>query len=640
MIDLILGTAGHIDHGKSTLIKRLTGIDPDRLPEEKRRGITIELGFAELTVDDYRFGIVDVPGHEKFVRQMLAGATGMDLALLVVAADDSVKPQTREHLDVLKMLELKAGVIALTKCDVADSDWLELVEEEVRELVSDSFLASAPLVRTSAQTGEGIEELKTSLVAAAERAADSTVRRINAPFRMAIDRCFTLPGHGTVATGSVASGKATVGDKLMIEPGATEVRVRTLHNHDRDVQQIHAGQRAAVNLAGIHHNEIQRGHELCAIGHLVPTRLVTAQVDLLPSAPKPLKRRGNVRVHLGTAEVLASVVPLESETIEPGERGWVQLFLREPVVCSWQQPFVIRMESPMITIGGGRIGVPVAAKLTKPSPETVARLQDLFAKEPQQRIAAAIYFGPPEPSGIIDLARTAGVDEDPADHLAALRKDGTLVPLGNASVGKRMWLHAARLDEYAGRVEAVLEQLHEANPLKSMFERSVLANTFNYLGDDAILTAVLERMTKAKRIRLTARGVGLASRAPKLTKAERTLLADLIQKYRDAGFQPPTIKELEADEPKHQKSIRPLVALAASDGELVEFGENLLMHAEVEQQLRDKLTEAFRDTDELTISEIRELLGTTRKFAVPMCAYLDRMGVTVRDGDIRRLAMS
>jgi len=294
----------------------------------------------------------------------------------------------------------------------------------------------------------------------------------------------------------------------------------------------------------------------------------------------------------------------------------------------------------MITIGGGRIGVPVASKLTKPSSETVARLQDLFAEDPLQRIAAAIYFGPTKPGSGLALARTAGVDGDPAEHLTALRKEGTLVALGNATVGKRMWMHSARLDEYADRVEAVLERLHESNPLKSMFERSVLVNTFEYLGDDAILTAVLERMTKDKRLRLTARGVGLASRAPKLTKAERTLFADLIQKYRNAGFQPPTLKELEADEPKHQKSIRPLVALAASDGELVEFGENLLMHAEVEQQLRDKLRAAFQDADELTISEIRELLGTTRKFAVPMCAYLDRMGVTVRDGDVRRLAMS
>ena len=270
-VDLILGTAGHIDHGKTSLIRTLTGVDTDRLPEEKLRGITIELGFAQLVLGNYRLGIVDVPGHERFVRNMLAGATGMDLALLVVAADDSVKPQTREHLDVLRLLDLPAGVIALTKCDLADADWMALVEDEVRELVAGTFLAQAPIIRTSTVTGAGLDAPREALTAAAQR-ANTTGRaaRLEMPLRMPIDRSFTVAGYGTVVTGSVSSGRAAVGDRLIIEPGHIEVRVRGLQNHQQAVEEIHSGQRAAVNLAGVRHDQIRRGQELASPGYLAP----------------------------------------------------------------------------------------------------------------------------------------------------------------------------------------------------------------------------------------------------------------------------------------------------------------------------------------------------------------------------------
>jgi len=341
---LILGTAGHIDHGKTTLIRCLTGVDTDRLPEEKRRGITIELGFAELDLGDYRLGIVDVPGHERFVRQMLSGATGMDLAMLVVAADDSVKPQTREHLDVLRMLDLRAGVIVLTKADAVESGWLELVRDEVRELVRGTFLEQAPIVATSSVTGEGLETLREALRAAAERVGERASRRLAAPFRMAIDRTFTVTGHGTVVTGSVTSGQVSVEDPLEVQPSGVMVRVRGLQSHDRRVTTVACGQRAAINLAGIHHDQIRRGDELASPGSLLPSRLVTAWLDVLPSAVRALKRRELVRFHVGTAEVLARVVPLDAERLEPGQAGMVQLFLREAVATTWDQPFVLRTE--------------------------------------------------------------------------------------------------------------------------------------------------------------------------------------------------------------------------------------------------------------------------------------------------------
>ncbi len=321
-IDLILGTAGHIDHGKTALVKALTGIDTDRLPEEKRRGITIDLGFAELPLGEFRLGIIDVPGHERFIHNMLAGATGIDLALLVVAADESIKPQTREHLEILRLLRLPAGVIALTKCDLVTDDWIALVEEDLCRLTAGTFLADAAIIHTSAVTGMGLESLKDALVQAARKATASSHRPHHGPFRMAIDRCFTVAGHGTVVTGSVLSGHAGVGKELIIEPGGLPVRMRGLENHGRPVEEVHRGQRAAVNLAGVHHDQIVRGQELAALGHLLPSTLFSVHLNLLSSAPRPLKQRSRVRLHVGAAELSASVVLLDRDVLEPGDLGF------------------------------------------------------------------------------------------------------------------------------------------------------------------------------------------------------------------------------------------------------------------------------------------------------------------------------
>ena len=282
MRDLILGTAGHIDHGKTSLIGALTGTNTDRLPEEKKRGITIELGYAFLEIGDYRIGVVDVPGHEKFVRQMLAGATGMDMVLLVIAGDDSVKQQTIEHLDILKMLDLTCGVIALTKCDMCEDSWLEMVEDEIRGTVDGTFLQDAPIIRTSSKTGLGIDALKQSLQEAADTVAATDIAKLeNAPFRMAIDRAFSIEGHGTVVTGSVSSGKLKIGDPVEVQPGSLSVRVRGIQNHDSGSEEVHRGQRAAINLAGVKTEEIGRGHELAAVDHLKPSKLLTVRIDLL-----------------------------------------------------------------------------------------------------------------------------------------------------------------------------------------------------------------------------------------------------------------------------------------------------------------------------------------------------------------------
>src|SRR5262245_17229782 len=325
--DLILGTAGHIDHGKTSLVKALTGIDCDRLPEEKARGITIDIGFAILDLPPFRLGIADVPGHERFVKNMLAGATGIDLAVLVVAADDSVMPQTREHLEILRLLGLRHGVIALTKTDLVDETTREVVELEIRELVQGTFLEEAPLVPTSAQTGAGIAELKAAIAAACAKVEERTGKQW---FRLAIDRSFIVQGHGTVVTGSVTAGGLRVGDEVEWLPRREIVRVRSIQNHDRPAEEVHSGQRAAINLAGVRHEDVIRGQEVATPGYLVPSRVVTVRLHCLADMKRPIKHRMPVRFHVGTAEVMATVALLDCDSVDPGKWGLAQLFLEGP----------------------------------------------------------------------------------------------------------------------------------------------------------------------------------------------------------------------------------------------------------------------------------------------------------------------
>lgn len=635
--DLILGTAGHIDHGKTSLIRALTGVDTDRLPEEKQRGITIELGFAQLDLGDYRLGVVDVPGHERFVRNMLAGATGMDVAMLVVAADDSVKPQTREHLDVLRLLDLPAGVIALTKCDLADSEWMDLVEDEVRGLVSDTFLAQAPIIRTSSTTGEGLDPLRSALTSAARQAnSDDRIARKSAPFRMPIDRSFTVVGYGTVVTGSVASGRVAVGDRLMIQPGDIEVRVRGLHNHDHVVDEVHAGQRAAVNLAGVRHDSIRRGHELAAPGHLVPSRLLTVQLALLPDAPWPLKNRSRIRVHVGTAELMASVSLLDADRLKPGQNGWAQLFLSEPAVVTWNQPLVIRNQSPVATIGGGHVLVPRATRIRKPSPHDFEQLEALTSTEPLTRAGAALYFAATRDWHPEELGPHAGIHAIDDIH-RQLIESGQLVEIV-VSPRKTLRVHQLVLDQMCDRIELVLKTGHEKEPLRSLLDRARVVNRLKYLADEALINVMLDQMQTAGRIRLTDRGVGLAGRGPRLSVNERKLFEQLVQQYRDAGFQPPTIKQCKERTTKNREAVQSLIDLAVVEQQLVQIDSELLLHADVERELRRMLAERLTADQGLTVSEIREILDTSRKYAVPFCEYLDKAGFTRRQGDVRLLA--
>lgn len=635
--DLILGTAGHIDHGKTSLVKALTGIDCDRLPEEKARGITIDIGFAHLDLGDYRLGIVDVPGHERFVKNMLAGATGIDLALLVVAADDSVMPQTREHLEILKLLGIRHGAIALTKADLVDDTTREVAALEIRELVRDSFLADAAIIPTSAHTGAGIPELKAALREVCERVTQQPAAEW---FRLPIDRAFVVQGHGTVVTGSVTSGTVKVADELDWHKGdgtIETVRVRGLNNHGKPVEETHRGQRAAVNLAGVPHEQVRRGQELATPGYLVPSKVQTVRLLALADARRPIKHRLPVRLHVGTAEVMATVSLVDCDTIDPGKWGLAQLFLDEPVTTVWGQPFVVRDSSAEHTIGGGQVLQPAAVKIRRRHLETLERVEQLWADDAERRVLAAAWFAGTAGFAAADLVRGAGIPPDRVEPLVQkLTADGKLVGLGVAH--RTQLMHADRLAELEQRILDVLGVLHEQNPLVTSHDRQKSLARLDYVGDEPLLQAVADRLIKAKKVVGDARRIARADFKPKLSANQRKLKDRIVEAHAAAGFQPPEPKEFANHAGGNAAALRDIFEVAVAEGLLVKVTDDIYLHADADAEMRRRVAERLRPGPGATVAEIRDLLGTTRKYAVPICEYLDRVGVTKREGDLRVLA--
>jgi selenocysteine-specific elongation factor len=634
--ELILGTAGHIDHGKTSLVKALTGVDTDRLPEEKARGITIDIGFASLDLGDFRLGIVDVPGHERFIKNMLAGATGVDLAVLVVAADDSVMPQTREHLEILRLLGLKHGVVALTKCDLVDADTRGVVAMEVRELVRDSFLADAPIIETSTTTGQGLDELKSAI---AETCRKVDERAGAEWFRLAIDRSFTVHGHGTVVTGSVVGGNLKVGDEVEWQPRGEHVRVRALHHHDQPVESVHRGMRAAINLAGVAHDDIHRGQELATPGYLFPSRTLTVRVHASTESHRPLRHRTPVRLHLGTAEILGTVSLLDRDVFKPGEWGLAQLFLESPATAVWGQPFVLRESSAATTLGGGRVVQPVARKIRRRHLAVIEHVEQLCGDDLERRALMVAWFGGFAGCSAAELVRSAGIVPDAAEPIIArLRERGQLAEVA-VGQSRKMVLHADLLRELEERVLTVLGRLHEQFPLVTSHDRKKVQAQLDYIGDDALVHGAVDRLLAAKRLVGDARRVALADFKPKLSQNQRKLKDKVVEAHAQAHFQPPEPGSFANQAAGNAASLKDIFEVCVAEGLLVRITEDIYLHADAEAEMRRKVeAKLTAGGPGLTVAEIRDLLGTTRKYAVPLCEYLDRAGVTRRSGDLRVLA--
>lgn len=637
-MDVIVGTAGHIDHGKTALVKALTGIDADRLPDEKRRGITIDIGFAEMSAADIHFGFVDVPGHERFVRNMLAGATGIDIVLFVVAADEGVMPQTREHFDICRLLGIRSGVIALTKCDKADSETLELARIECAELVEGSFLSDAPIVRVSSITGSGIEDVRSALVHAANKIPP---RQNDHVTRLSIDRSFTAKGFGTVVTGTLASGEIAVGDQLELMPAGKKVRVRGLQTYGFAAESVAAGQRVAINLAGVEHSEVSRGMSLVEEDTLIPTQMIDAEVEVLPHAKQHLRTRQRVRVHIGTSEILARVqvmdhgqadLPSEPDIFR-GRKGFVQLRLESPAVAMAGEHFIIRSYSPQVTIAGGIVIDPLPVRHRR---KDFAVLQHhLFGLLNEMGGPDAPLFFIPLLNGHKGFTRRelqarSGLRSEvlfPALERAV--RDGSIIDANGIYLGDDA------LRELQLAAISLLTKFHKSEPLSpGLLREELIGRAFPKI-DERIGAAVVGSLIENGRLVLENEFVRLVSHDFELRPEETAFNAKLTSLLQTSGLEVPRLSEALAaiDTKLPRATIDKLVRLLMEKGTLVRVTDEFYFHRDVIERTIAALRSG--EVQLLDVAAFKNMTGVSRKYAIPLLEHFDRIGVTRRAGDKR-----
>ncbi len=639
MRNAIIGTAGHIDHGKTTLVKALTGIDADRLEEEKRRGITIDIGFAHMQVDGWRLGFVDVPGHEKCVKNMLAGIGGIDIALLVVASDESIMPQTVEHFQICRLLQIRAGVIALTKKANVDEELLELVSEEVRDLVRGSFLQEAPVVAVDSLTGEGIESLKTEIVRCVE-ATKARSRSSETCFRLPIDRVFTIRGFGTVVTGTPTSGETQVEKVLQAYPGDARCKVRGLEIFNQKTTDAKAGQRTALNVSGVERQSLQRGMVLAPPGVFDPSHMFDVEVELLPDAPSPLKQRAPVRFHHGSAELLGRLHLLDRQVLERGEVGLAQIRLDTPTLGCLFDRFILRRYSPMTTIGGGVI---LDAQPTKHRRRDLDRLvpeiSSLAGRLREQGRASLGHF-------VAYYVRMSGIDGLDLDRLVS--RTGVLSSELERTLSHSPGIVLVPVDPPLAVAESALNKLwqtileflaafHEKQPLSSGASREELKRRFLARGSNAYFQFVLERLAKEGAVRLASGKVSLASNEVRLSADQQDLSRRLLEQIETESWNPPGLAQLTELLGSPAKNIQEIFYFFLENGTIVKVSEDIVLTARRVEQLVLKTRTSFPAGVAFSVADFKDLLGVSRKFAIPYLEYLDRNGVTHRVGDRRMI---
>ncbi len=629
MPSLILGTAGHIDHGKTQLIKALTGVDTDRLAEEKKRGISIELGFANLRLPSGRsLGVVDVPGHERFVKNMVAGATGIDLVLLVVAADDGVMPQTREHLAIIDLLGIDRGVVAITKSDLVEEDWLELVRDEVETLISDSSLAGAPIVAVSSRTGQGLDGLKSVLD---ELSAQVESRSSEAIFRLPVDRVFTMAGAGTVITGTLWSGAVRLDDEIEILPRAERARARSIQVHGAQVDKAVAGQRVAINLAGVAKDEIARGDVLQAPGYLAPSRQLDAEIKLLAYWRKPLINQQRVHVHHGTSEIVARVVVLGSEEISPGGSGFVQLRLEEPLAARRGDRFILRSYSPTETMGGGQVLDATPSRHRRNDPKVMQRL-DALRRRDEKWVVVDALDGSEAPLSLDDLARAAQLEPGEAKKVL-----GTLAGTRRFDVEARAyyWTEAA-LERAADAFEERLLEFHKKNPAAVGIDKQVLKGLMMPAARPKVYDSILAELASRQALVIEAAVVRHPKASAAAMREQEELSRRLVDLVASQGVAPEQPRELAEMLGKPQELVRGLLGKLVTQGALVKAGDFTFAPSVVDE-VREKLVAYLKTNERITASEFRDIIEATRKYAIPLLEYFDSSGLTKRDGDYRVL---
>ena len=636
---LIIGTAGHIDHGKSSLVKALTGTDPDRLAEEKRRGITIELGFARLELPSGRaLGIVDVPGHERFVRHMVAGATGIDLALIVIAADDGIMPQTIEHLAVLELLGVRDAVVALTKIDLVDEEWRAFIADEVKSRLAETPFAEAPIVGVSSRTGEGLDDLKAALDEVAARAHRT---KGEGAARMPIDRVFTVKGFGTVVTGSLWSGVLAEGDELTVLPSGAATRVRSVQMHGASVKEAPAGNRVAASLAGLSVDDVRPGDFVCDPSVAALSDRFDAEFSYLDpfSFGKPLKSGSRVHVAHGTREVIGRILFMDGvEELASGSSSLVQIRLEEPLPLAYRDQFIVRSYSPTHVIGGGTVLAAHPRRRTNLKPEEHAMLSALESGDADAAIGAHLELAA-LPETAEQIAHACGL-EQPLVNKSLARMEGEASVMKIAGGGSVFFARVPLLQKLSSTLEQALLDFHAARPQATGMPKEELRQTVFPQADSACFEAIVDEA--ARRGALVRNGGELSH--PKASAGARKMEQDaaetIARTLADAGETPPDLGDIAAKAQIDLSVARKATAALVANGRAVRIDGDRYYAAEVIERYRAVIRSYLEKHGSATAAELKEALGTTRKYAMPLLEYFDSVGLTRRDGDARTLARS
>jgi selenocysteine-specific elongation factor len=630
---IILGTAGHIDHGKTSLVKALTGTDTDRLKEEKERGITIELGFASMDLPGGRhLSIVDVPGHEKFVKNMVAGASGIDMVAMIIAADEGVMPQTREHLEICTLLGIQYGLVVLTKADMVDEEWLELAKEDVRDFVRGTFLEDKPMISVSSTTGNGIPELLKTLddltIEVPERSATSL-------FRLPVDRVFSMKGFGTVITGSLISGKIRVGETIMVYPSGITSKVRGIQVHNDTVEEAHAGMRTAINFQGLEKASVNRGDILARPGTLKPSFMVDLDFKYLKSNVKPMKNRTRIRFHTGTSEIPGNLILLDREEIKPGESAVVQIRLDSPVNLVKDDRFVARSYSPVRTIGGGTILNPIAEKHKRFHAEITEGFETLLQGSPED--LSALHVKTSGVSGLCfsDLVLMTNLPEKTLSQtLQGLLSNKTLILTDKEN---QVYIHRDTSLAIQEQIRNYLTDFHEKQPLKPGMSKEELKSKFPLIPNAKLFNQTLDRMAKDNHIVIAEDVVRLASHKISLGVDQTKVRDTILKTYRDAGLVPPYFRDVAKDMDMDPQSVKDVLMHLVEEGVIVKTKDDLYFDRSTMENLKKNIISFLEKNGEIAIPQFKELTGASRKYLIPLIEYFDAEKVTIRVGDSRKL---
>ncbi|HHY28958.1 MAG TPA: selenocysteine-specific translation elongation factor [Desulfitobacterium dehalogenans] len=628
MNNIIIGTAGHIDHGKTALIKALTGKDTDWLKEEKKRGITIDLGFAYLPFEDGSYaGVIDVPGHEKFIKNMLAGVGGIDIVLLVVAADDGVMPQTREHLDILNLLEIKAGIVVITKCDLVDEDWLSLVKEDINSAVKGTFLEDAPLLSVSSHTGAGLDELKKAINTLAKSVQNKDIYK---PWRLPVDRVFTIDGFGTVVTGTLVEGTLTEGDEALIYPSGLKSRVRNLQVHSNTVSKAYAGQRVAINLAGVRKTDLLRGDVVAEPGSLKNSTMADVKLSILKDAQRVVKNGSRVHFYHGTRDVLCKVVLLDADELKPGEQGFAQLRFAEEVAVKQGDHYIVRFYSPVETIGGGIIINGAPSKHHRNNRNVLESLAALESGSDTDRLLQEIREGAKSFKNMAVLKKDSGLDEKLfLQQLDSLAKEGRVFLMGDVP------MDTMSLDELYEKAKKFLSSFHMKNPLKAGMKIDKYRATIAPGQKAAVGDAIIAYYKARNLLKTMGDMVSLPDYESRYSDEQIKLKKAIEAVYEKALFQPP--EEAEVVAMFKNKDTEALLDVLIDEDVLVVGTEQLYFHKKAMEKAREVVESLVNHAPSFTLAEFRDATQSSRKYALIILDYLDRTKITKKVGDARVL---